>query len=237
MTATDDNFDGPTRIDEVDLPLDPETFADRMIEEVDAYIDHYGLDEPRFDADLTDDQMREGLYTRIFNEIKAIDHPREMLNTVEDPQVFIHLLKQIEDEAKHARMLSQRLWNLGGTPQDVFDNAAESTVEFWELFDDREQLVDKAGVLQSGAEHMAQYRHPKELEHYDDETAAIYEDVIVPEEQFHAKIGKNIFRTHCRTEESQRQALRSARAGREQIREFHDEGVTDAYDASTAADD
>ena len=231
MSTDESNFDGPTRIEPEELPLEPEAFADRMIEEVDAYIEHYGLDSARFDADLSEDEMREGLYTRIFNEIKAIDHPREMLDTAEDPQVFIHLLKQIEDEAKHARMLAQRLWNLGGEPEKVFERAADSTVEFWELFDDREDIVDKAAVLQSGAEHMAQYRHPKELEFYDDETAAIYADVIVPEEQFHAKIGKNVFRTHCRDEGSQRRALQSARVGRDQIRTFHDRGVTDAYNA------
>lgn len=221
-------------IDTEDLPLPPEEFAERMTAEIDAYIEQHGLDEPRFDADLSEAEMREGLYTRIFNEIKAIDHPREMLTKAEDPQLFIHLLKQMEDEAKHARMLAQRLWNLGGEPQAVFDRVEDSTREFWELFDEREDIVEKAGVLQSGAEHMAQYRHPQELVHYDDETARIYEDVIVPEEQFHAKIGKYIFRTHCISRNSQTQAVGSARTGREEIRKYHDEGVTDAYETTEA---
>lgn len=205
-----------------------------MTAEIDAYIKQHGLDEPRFDADLSETEMREGLYTRIFNEIKAIDHPQEMLTKAEDPQLFIHLLKQIEDEATHARMLAQRLWNLGGEPQAVFDRVEDSTQEIWELFDEREDIVEKAGVLQSKAERMAQYRHPQELVHYDDETARIYEDVIVPEEQFHAKIGKYIFRTHCSAGESQAQAVESARAGREEIRQYHDEGVADAYEATDA---
>ncbi|MFB6097486.1 MAG: ferritin-like domain-containing protein [Haloferacaceae archaeon] len=212
-----------------DLPMDPEEFAESLIDEVDAYIEAHGLGDARFEEDLTEDQMREGLYTRIFNEIKAIDHPRRMLGEAEDPQVFIHLLKQIEDEAKHARMLSQRLWNLGGDPQEVFERADESTREFWTIFDERD-IVGTAAVLQTGAEHMAQYRHPKELQFYDDETAEIYERVIVPEEQFHAKIGKNVFRTHCTDGERQRQALEASREGRELIRQHHDRGVVDAYE-------
>lgn len=212
-----------------ELPLPPEEFAEQLVEEVDAYIEEHDLDQPRFETDLDDAAMREGLYTRIFNEIKAIDHPRAMLDEVEDPQTFIHLLKQIEDEAKHARMLAQRLWNLGGEPQEVFDRVEDSTLEFWELFEDRD-LLETAAILQCGAEHMAQYRHPDELQYYDDETAEIYENVIVPEEQFHAKIGRNVFRTHCEDEASQRKAIEASRKGREQIRSHHDEGVVSAYE-------
>ena len=218
-------------LSEDDLPLPPEEFADRLMDDVDAYIDEHDLASARFETDLTDDQMRDGLYTRIYNEIVAIDLSREMLNDInraEDPQVFVHLLKQIEDEAKHARMLSQRLWNLGGNPQEVFERASDSTVEFWERFEGLD-AVEMAVMLQCGAERMAQHRHPKELEFYDDETAEIYENVIVPEEKFHAKIGVNIIRKMCTDEESQLKALRASREGREMIRSHHDKGIQEAY--------
>ena len=218
-------------LSEDDLPLPAEEFADRLMDDIDAYIDEHDLASARFDTQLTDEQMREGLYTRIYNEIVAIDLSREMLNDInraEDPQVFIHLLKQIEDEAKHARMLSQRLWNLGGHPEEVFERASESTVEFWERFEGYD-AVEMAVLLQCGAERMAQHRHPKELEFYDDETAEIYENVIVPEEKFHAKIGTNIIRKMCTDEETQLKALRTSREGREMIRSHHDKGIQQAY--------
>jgi uncharacterized ferritin-like protein (DUF455 family) len=218
-------------LSEDELPLPAEEFADRLMEDVDSYIQEHDLANARFEAELDEDQMREGLYTRIYNEIVAIDLSREMLNDIdraEDPQVFVHLLKQIEDEAKHARMLSQRLWNLGGNPQDVFDRASESTVEFWERFEGLD-AIEMAVMLQCGAERMAQHRHPKELEFYDDETAEIYESVIVPEEKFHAKIGVNIIRKMCTDEDSQLKALRTSREGREMIRSHHDKGIQEAY--------
>ena len=216
---------------EADLPLPPREFADRLLDEVDAYIEEHGLAAARFDTELTEDQMRAGLYTRIYNEITAIDLSRRMLDQLDrtdNPQAFVHLLKQAEDEAKHARMLSQRLWNLGGEPQRYRELAAESTKEVWAIFDGLD-VIETAAVLQCGSERMAQYRHEKELAFYDEETAEIYEKVISPEEKFHAKIGESLIRILCTDEDSQLRALRKSREGRELIREMHDKGIRDAY--------
>lgn len=216
---------------EADLPLPPEEFAEQLVAEIDAYIDEHGLAEARFDTELSEEEMREGLYTRIYNEIAAIDLSRQMLDGVDqakNPQAFVHLLKQIEDEAKHARMLSQRLWNLGGEPELTFERAADSTIAFWDLFDDLD-VIEMAVMLQCGAERMAQYRHEKELHFYDEETAEIYEKVIAPEEAFHAKIGESLLRLLCRDAESQARALRQSREGRELIREIHDKGIQEAF--------
>lgn len=218
-------------LSESDLPLPPEEFADRLIAEIDGYIEEHGLATARFDADLGDDEMREGLYTRIYNEIAAIDLSRRMLDGIdraENPQAFVHLLKQIEDEAKHARMLSQRLWNLGGEPELTFERADESTRSFWGLFDGLD-VIETTIMLQCGTERMAQYRHEKELNYYDEETAEVYEKIIAPEEKFHAKIGVNLLRVLCTDEETQVRALRQWQEGRELIREIHDKGVQNAF--------
>lgn len=221
-------------LSESDLPLPPEEFADRLIAEIDEYIDEHGLSEARFDEAIGADEMREGLYTRIYNEIAAIDLSRQMLDGIdrsENPQAFVHLLKQIEDEAKHARMLSQRLWNLGGEPEQTFERADQSTRSFWELFDGLD-VIETTIMLQCGTERMAQYRHEKELHYYDDETAEIYEKVIAPEEKFHAKIGVNLLRVLCTDEETQLRALHQWQEGRELIREIHDKGVQNAFKVS-----
>lgn len=224
MTTTD-------RLDGSDLPLDADEFADRLVREIDQYIDEHGLAESRLSEQRTDAEMRSGLYTRIYNEIAVLDLARDMLDDLsgtDDPQVFVHVLKQIEDEAKHARMLSQRLWQLGGEPQESFDRASAETEEFWELLSGFD-AVETNVMLQAGVERMAQYRHPKELEFYDDETAEVYEKVIVPEEQFHAKIGERLLQSLCTDEESQRRALEQSREGRETIRRVHDTGIRNAY--------
>ena len=218
-------------LSEADLPMDAEEFADRLIAEIDAYIEEHDLSEARFETDISEDEMREGLYTRIYNEIAAIDLSRQMLGGIDrsdNPQAFVHLLKQIEDEAKHARMLAQRLWNLGGHPERTFELADESTKEFWSLFDGLD-VIETAIMLQCGTERMAQYRHEKELHYYDEETAEIYEKVIAPEEKFHAKVGVNLLRILCTDEETQARALKEWQEGRELIREVHDKGVQNAF--------
>ena len=221
MTATDEG------ISEADLPLSPDEFSDRLTAEIDAFIEAHDLGEPRFDERLSETEMREGLYTRVFNEIMAADVPRDMLEEAdrfEDPQVFVHLLKQVGDEAKHARMLAQRLWNLGGSPERCFERAERSPL--WEDFEAL-SIVEQAATLQGAGERMAKARHPNELQYYDEETARIYEDVIVPEEQFHATIGENVLR-QCTDEASQREALRRLRDVQDLLVEPN-EGTGDSY--------
>jgi hypothetical protein len=214
------------RLTEEQLPVEPAVFESRLIAEIDAFIGAHDLGAPRFDEQLTEAEMREGLYTRVYNEIMAADVPRDMLDEAdyfEDPQIFTHLLKQIQDEAKHARLLAGRLADLEGDPSACFERANPSP-----LWDDFESLsiVEQAATLQGAGERMAKARHPNELRYYDDETAKIYENVIVPEEQFHAKIGENVLR-HCVDRDSQLAALQRARAVQDILLQHNDTGGDD----------
>lgn len=101
----------------------------------------------------------------------------------------------------------------------------------WEDFRSLD-VVEQAATLQGAGERMAKARHPNELRYYDGETAEIYENVIVPEEQFHAKIGENVLR-HCTDRESQLAALRRARAVQSLLLEHNDAGGED-YERATA---
>lgn len=218
------------QITEDELPLPSEKFAERLIDEIDAFIDEHGLDESRFDTEMSSDQVREGLYTRIYNEIAAVDLPRRQLEEVDDPQVFVHLLKQMEDEAKHGRMLAQRIWNLGGSPEETFERTEQSVKEYWSKYNGR-SAIEIGAMMQCGSERMASFRVQKEMEYYDDETEIIYEDVIDPEEQFHAKIGVAMLRRLCTDHDKQLEALRSSREIRQIIMEKHDAGVREAYNS------
>lgn len=220
------------RLTEDELPIEPAAFQSRLIAEIDAFIEEHELGAPRFDEQLTEAEMREGLYTRVYNEIMAADVPRDMLegaDRFDDPQIFTHLLKQIQDEAKYARLLAGRLADLDGNPAQCFDRANPSPL--WADFESL-NIVEQAATLQGAGERMAKARHPNELRYYDDETAEIYENVIVPEEQFHAKIGENVLR-HCVDRESQVAALRRARDVQEILLTHNDAGGDD-YERATA---
>lgn len=211
-----------------DLPLEPEEFVDRLTDDVDRFMAEHGLDDSRFDEELTPDQMRNGLYTRIDAELATGDIARRMAEQVDDDELFIQLSKQVEDEVKHARLLGQRLRDLGGHPAECFDRADELSRQFWDEVSGR-GLIETTAMLQVGAERMARFRHPNEVHYYDDETAAIYEDVITPDEMFHAQIGVNLLRTYCTDEATQREALEASHEGRDIVVNLHDEGYKQAY--------
>lgn len=211
-----------------ELPLPADEFAVRLTEDVDRFMAEHGLDESRFDEQLTPAQMKNGLYTRIHAELVTGDVARRMAEQVDDGDLFVQLVKQEEDEAKHARLLGQRLKALGGNPADCFDRADDLSKQFWAEFDGL-GLIETTAMLQAGAERMARFRHPNEQSFYDDETASIYEDVITPDEMFHAQIGVNLLRTYCTDAETQRTAIEASREGRRIVVDLHDTGYRQAY--------
>lgn len=213
---------------EDELPMDAEAFTTQLIDSIDERIEAEGLNSSRFDHDLSEEEMLDGLYTRVYNELAVADAARRMTTQVDDPQIFVHLLKQLEDEAKHARMLAQRIYRLGGNPADVFERADESARRFWGRFEGLD-LVETTAMLQATTERIAHQRHQHEADHYDEETAEIYRRVITPEEQFHSMIGVNILRTYCPDLERQRVALRCANDSMAIRGNELDSGVRNAY--------
>mgnify|MGYP006292820063 CR=1 FL=1 len=211
-----------------DLPLEPAEFARRLTGDVDRFMEAHGLDESRFSEPLSDAQMRNGLYTRVHGELVTGDIARRMAEQVDDDDLFVQLAKQAEDEIKHARLLGQRLKALGGHPAECFERANDLSKEFWDAIGGRE-LIETTAVLQAGAERMAGFRHPNEQQYYDDETAMVYEDVITPDERFHAQVGVNVLRTYCTDEATQRRALRASHEGRDIVVDLHDAGYKQAY--------
>lgn len=200
-------------IDEDELPLDADEFTDRFIAEVDEYIATSGRYDSQFDRPATEEEMVTGLYTRIYNELMAVKHPFEMLEDVEDPDIYIQLLKQIEDEARHARLLAQRLRDLGGDPSKTNEHVKDQALEMWSHLEGLD-VVERTVLFQCGGERGVATRHENESAFYDDETQRVYEDVIIPDEKFHTQVGVNIVRRYCTDGDSQRRALQKSREGR-----------------------
>lgn len=215
-------------LSEGDLPMDASVFTERLIGDIDDTIESEGLNSARFEEQLSGDEMLDGLYTRVYNELAVADAARRMTEEVDDPQIFIHLLKQVEDEAKHARMLAQRIHQLGGNPADVFDHVDQKAKGFWKRFDGLD-LVETTAMLQATTERIAHQRHIHEADYYDEETAEIYRRVITPEEKFHSMIGVNILRTYCNDRPSQQTALTKVNEAMAIRGNELDSGIRNAY--------
>lgn len=220
-------------IDEDELPLPAGEFTEKLMTETDLVIEEQRLDAPRFDRDLSLEEMSNGLYTRIYNELTATELALQMVQNLDSGHagLFIQLVKQIEDEAKHARLLGNRLDQLGGDPSLVFERAPDIQKGFWDMARG-EDVITTASILNCTSERIARLRHLKELTHYDEQTREIYENVIAPEEKYHAQIGTNVFKSLCTDRDSQSRALETVRMSRETMKETMDQGVAEAYSVS-----
>lgn len=225
-------------VDEDELPLDPDEFVDRLLEAVDRIIEENKFAESRFDSEFGHDEMKNGLYTRVYAEIQAGLVPDRMREECDDSRLCIHLLKQSEDEFRHARLLAKRLDELGGDVSNIPENVAQDTIDYFENahYKRWEQegfdMVKTAISHQAVGERIAGMRHPNEVQYYDEETSTIYKDVIIPDERFHAQVGANILRHYCTDTSSQLTAINEVERTLENLENLHNEGYRDAYTES-----
>lgn len=210
--------------------MHPDEFVDEVLEYVDSVVEEEDLDASRFDHEFSKEEMRNGLYTRIHAELMVARATDAMMEQASNPTIFIQLCQQAEDEFNHAKLLAQRLRQLGGDPSKTFERAEASDREFWEPILNAESLIEASIRLHTCGERIVGQRHPKEKEFYDDETAQIYDEVITPDEKFHAQVGVTILRDQCTDEESQLEALNAIDEAFEMLL-HHDESYRKAYSA------
>lgn len=201
-------------IREEELPLEPDEFTQRLISEVEAYAIEQGWTESQFDDQPSDSELINGLLTRLRNELGVIEEPLKMAKMTDDPTIFIQLCKQMEDEAKHARLLAQRIMQLGGNPAECYDMSADSADPYWDLIDSYDTIHEKVALIEAGGERMAGLKHENEVEYFDDDTRKIYSDVILPDESFHTDLGERIVRKYCTDEKTQLETLNASKKGR-----------------------
>jgi len=217
-------------IDKDELPLETDEFVERVLDYVHTVVDDEGLDEPRFDSQFSEEEMRNGLYTRIHAELMVARATDSMLEDVDNPTIFIQLCQQAEDEFNHAKLLAQRLSQLGGDPSKTFERMESSDKEFWQSIMDADSVIEASIRLHTCGERIVGERHPKEKEFYDEETAKIYEEVITPDERFHAQVGVGILRHQCDDYESQVEALDAVDDAFDMLL-LHDDSYREAYSA------
>ncbi len=133
------------------------------------------------------------------NEIEATEIAARWLVTTDDVGVKLAFARQVGDEAKHYRMIAERLRTLG-VDAAGFDPLAVKNRQFIEF-----------------CEHAG-----------DRETAALYRDVIEPDERYHHELGRALLLRLATTPEAQAAAGAAARKTLELADELQRAALTTA---------
>jgi len=147
------------------------------------------------------------------NEIEATEIAARWLVTTDDVDVKMAFARQAGDEAKHYRMIADRLRELGFDARS-FDPLAKGYGPLFAYLDTLKDTVERVAAGQFTREAIAVVKNRQFIEFCeragDRATATLYRDVIEPDESFHHQLGRTLLLRHATRPEDQERARRAA---------------------------
>ncbi len=167
--------------------------------------------KPEVEGDLTVVNL---LKVALKNEIEAAEIAARWLVTTGEVDVKLALARQVGDEAKHYRLIAERLGALGVDPTSI-DPLAKGWGPLFAYLDTLRTTVERVAAGQFTREAIAVVKNRQFIEFCeragDGETAALYRDVIEPDERYHHELGRRLLLRFATTPEAQAAATRAAR--------------------------
>ena len=166
---------------------------------------------PEVQGDLT---VLNLLKVALKNEIEATEIAARWLCTTDDVHVKLAFARQVGDEAKHYRMIAERLRGLGFDAAG-FDPLAKGYGPLFAYLMTLTTTVERVAAGQFTREAIAVVKNRQFIEFCehagDRETATLYRDVIEPDERYHHELGRGLLLRLATTPEAQAAAAAAAR--------------------------
>ncbi|MCI0488590.1 MAG: ferritin-like domain-containing protein [Blastocatellia bacterium] len=190
-----------------------EEFAARLAEENREALDRLGqlsaAGEP--DDSLTVERL---LHVALKNELEATEIAALWMGTTSELDVKLALARQVGDEAKHYRLISDRLREMG-VDADSIDPRREGDSPLFEYLRQLQSTTARVAAGQFTREGIALVRNQHFIEYClslgDQKTAALYRDHIQPDEQHHHELGRLLLARYASTHDEQQIARQAAR--------------------------
>lgn len=167
--------------------------------------------KPEVEGDLTVVNL---LKVALKNEIEATEIAARWLVTTDDVDVKLALARQVGDEAKHYRMIADRLRALGFDAKG-FDPLAKGYGPLFGYLDTLLSTVERVAAGQFTREAIAVVKNRQFIEFCeragDRDTTAMYRDIIEPDERYHHELGRTLLLRLAVTAEAQAAARQASR--------------------------
>jgi uncharacterized ferritin-like protein (DUF455 family) len=165
------------------------------------------------------------------NEIEATEIAARWLVATDDARVKLAFARQVGDEAKHFRLIAERLKELGFDPEAI-DPLAGGFGPLFRYLDSLSTTVERVAAGQFTREAIAVVKNRQFIEFCervgDTATATLYRDVIEPDERYHHELGRSLLLRLAATDEAQASATRAARRTLELAEELQRKALTTA---------
>ena len=148
------------------------------------------------------------------NEIEATEIAARWLVSTDDVAVKLALARQVGDEAKHYRLIAERLGQLG-IDAGAVDPLAGGYGPLFKYLDTLTTTVERVAAGQFTREAIAVVKNRQFIEFCervgDKATATLYRDTIEPDERYHHELGRRLLLRLAGTPDAQAAATAAAR--------------------------
>ena len=167
--------------------------------------------KPEVAGDLTVVNL---LKVALKNEIEASESAARWMGTTAEIDVKLALARQVGDEAKHYRLVADRLAELGFDPGG-FDPLAKGYGPLFQYLDTLTTTVERVAAGQFTREAIAIVKNRQFIEFCeaagDEATARLYREIIEPDERHHHELGRRLLLRYATGPEAQEAARRASR--------------------------
>lgn len=193
--------------------LPPEAFLASLDAVVAGALDRIGK-EGAAAAPGPDIGVPELLATALKKELEASEEAAIWMSRETDVEVKLALARQCGDEAKHYRLIEDRLRALG-VDTTKLDPLAGGPSPMFKFLESLETTVERIAAGPFTREALAQVHNRLFIafckEASDHVTARLYRDIIQPDEEHHHALGRRLLARLAVTYEAQERARRAAR--------------------------
>jgi len=153
------------------------------------------------------------LIVALKNELEAAEIAAVWMADTQELDVKLALGRQVGDEAKHYRAICDRLTELG-TDADKIDPRQSGYSPLFLYLRELKGTIPRVAAGQFAREGIALVRNQCFIDYCeslgDTRTAALYRDVIQPDERHHHELGRKLLVRYVRSQQEQSEARRSA---------------------------
>jgi len=149
------------------------------------------------------------------NELEASEIAAVWIPTTPEIDVKLALARQVGDEAKHYRLIEDRLRRLNAD-LDGFNPNEGGYGPMFQLLSGFHTTVERIGAAQFTRESLALKKNQQFIEFCelagDQETAKLYREHIQPDEEWHVQLGRSVLDRYATTADVQAKARNAVEA-------------------------
>jgi hypothetical protein len=171
----------------------------------------YGAEKP-----LTPAAVLRRLQFGVVMERRAAEVSARWVGHIPDIQLQHGMSEYVANELKHASILRKRITELNGDPDALWSSPLAELKELWDYHAALESLCELVASVQYGHEEFFPRTSKSFIERVqpiDPETAAIYRDTLLADEEAHEWLAPELLRRYACTAELQRRCVEALEKG------------------------